>query len=463
MFHSNKYISRVVISNMRRRRHSAPVPSTPEIITVEKLSHEGRGIAQQSDGKVLFLDNALPGETVEFIYTKKHSRYSEGEVSQIIQASPERVEPPCSHFMLCGGCSLQHMDSATQLALKQRTVLEQLAHFGQTVPETILPPLSVGTIGYRRKARLGVRFVEKKERLLIGFREKQGRYLADISSCKVLDSRVGELITPLIALLSSLTVVREIAQIEVAIGDNQVALILRNLQPLSEEDEKTLLHFAHEHQITFYLQPSGVESTYLLAPEENGTELLYTLPDFGLTLYFSVHDFTQVNQEINKKMVKLAVDLLTITPEDKVLDLFCGLGNFSLPLATQAGHVTGVEGDEKMVERASSNAHRNNITNASFFAADLFKPLESHAWANERYTKILLDPPRSGALEIVSVIEKWSPDRIVYVSCNPATLARDAGILVGEQGYKLTQLGIIDMFPHTTHVESIALFEKNTK
>jgi 23S rRNA (uracil1939-C5)-methyltransferase len=436
-------------------------PSLPKqtfTATVETLTHEGRGLAH-CDGKAVFLENALPGEIVEFVYTKIQSRYAEGDVTKVITPSPERVEPPCEHFTICGGCSLQHMSAASQIELKQNTLLEQLHHFGQIKAQEILPPLTADTLGYRRKARLGVRYVEKKQRLLIGFREKKGRFLADLKHCLVLDPRVGELITPLSELISTLTVMRDIAQIEVAMGDKDVALVFRNLKPLAENDEQKIIDFASQHQVKIYMQPGGIETIYLLQPQ-TPVELNYQLPDFGITIDFDPLDFTQVNQPINQKMVKLAVELLELTKEDNVLDLFCGLGNFSLAIAKKAASVVGVEGDAVMVRKATDNARRNNISNVSFFEADLFKPISDQPWFSQGFSKILLDPPRSGALEVVSTIEKWSPQRIVYVSCNPATLARDAGILVNEKKYRLVKAGVMDMFPHTAHVESIALFEK---
>lgn len=425
---------------------------------VSALTHEGRGISHYQ-GKPVFIENALPTEVVDFEIVKRHSRYAEGKVTRIHTESEMRVNPACEHFTVCGGCSLQHMSSVAQIELKQKTLLEQLAHFGNLSPKTVLSPLTAPIWGYRRKARLGVRFVEKKQRLLIGFREKQGRYLAELTRCAVLDPRVGELITPLRELISGLSVMKEIAQIEVSMGDTAVALVFRNLKPLTDNDVALLKAFGEKHHIQIYMQPGGIESVALLT-EENKEALSYQITAANVSLHFDPLDFTQVNAGINQQMVPLAMDLLNIQANDIILDLFCGLGNFSIPMARHALKVVGVEGDLRMVEKAKENAKQNRVENIEFFDANLFDETLDPSWGNHSYTKLLLDPPRSGALAIVSQIKRWLPEKIVYVSCNPATFARDAGILVNENKYTLSKVGILDMFPHTAHCESIALFER---
>ncbi len=435
---------------------------TPITTHISKLTHEGRGIAHV-DGKATFLFGGLPDEDVTFKYTHKKSNFAEGDVIEVLQASSQRVTPKCAHFSLCGGCSLQHADHALQIAHKQSVLLEQLKHFGNLSPQEILPPLTANIWGYRKKARLGVKFVAKKNTVLVGFRERKSIFLAQLDQCEVLDPRVGHLITPLRELITTLSVYQNIAQIEVAISDAEVALVFRNLKSLTPEDENKLKAFGKQHNVLIYLQPGNAESVYLLSPESrilNPESLLtYTLPDFDLKLQFHPMDFTQVNSEINRKMVKLALELLAPTKDETVLDLFCGLGNFTLPLARFAKQVIGVEGSDKMVERATANAALNNITNTEFYTADLSADFSANNWAKQTYDKILLDPPRTGAEKIIEFIPHWKAKKIVYVSCNPATLARDAGHLV-KHGYHLSKAGIIDMFPHTSHVESIAVFEK---
>lgn len=426
-------------------------------ITIEKLSHDGRGIAHL-DGKTIFVENALPGETVVIEIFRKHRRYAEAKIINIIQASPERVTPPCEHFTMCGGCQLQHMHPDAQIALKEKTLLEQLQHFAKTQPKIVLPALRGPTLGYRHKARLGVRYVIKKEALFVGFREKNGRYLADIKQCEVLQPKVGLLISPLKILIRSLDAYQHIAQIEVAIGDKETALIFRHLIDLSDKDKQLLIDFAKAHQIQIYLYPNPPQKIHKLWPEDNNEFLTYTYGD--ITYYFYPLDFTQINPVINQQMLQRALELLELNNEDKVLDLFCGLGNFTLPIAKQCHHVTGIEGSSEMIERAKYNAGKNNITNAEFHVANLAEPNPHVIWAKQNYDKVLLDPPRTGALEIIPLFKQWNPKRIVYVSCNPATLARDVGEFV-KLGYQLQSAGVMDMFPHTSHVESIALLTRN--
>ncbi|MEJ2693867.1 MAG: 23S rRNA (uracil(1939)-C(5))-methyltransferase RlmD, partial [Candidatus Thiodiazotropha sp.] len=360
---------------------------------------------------------------------------------------------------ICGGCSLQHQAHGAQIEAKQQAMLDALKHIGKLSPERVLPPLQGASFwGYRRKARLGVRHVPKKGGALVGFRERGSSRVADITRCHVLHPRVGELLPQLRALIDALSIRDQVPQIEMAMGDETCVLIFRLLQPASNEDLCLLAEFGSRHQVAVYLQEGGPETVKPL----NGApaELAYELPGFDLKLQFLPNDFTQVNSDINRQMIQRAVELLQLQPQDRVLDLFCGLGNFTLPLARRAAEVTGVEGDAGLVARARDNAERNGLTNTRFYTANLYESLEHEPWLGQRYNKILLDPPRSGAQEVLSQLPKLGAERIVYVSCYPGTLARDAGILTHELGYRLLSAGVMDMFPHTAHVESIALFEK---
>jgi 23S rRNA (uracil1939-C5)-methyltransferase len=425
--------------------------------TIISLAHDGRGIAHVN-GKTVFIEGALPGEEVNFQCTQRSRQFDQGQMVEILHASPDRVEPHCLHTDVCGGCRLQHLTPEAQLRDKQQILLEQLQHFGKITPPTqLMPPMTAAIWGYRRKARMSVRYVTKKNRVLVGFHEKNGRYVADIKSCVVLHPAVGTIITDLQDLIAKLSIFRAIPQIEVAVGDHATVLVLRHLQPIPAEDKALLLAFAKQHNIIWYVQP-GNEST--VAPLDKRAALTYALPAFDLIMDFEPLDFVQINAEINQKLVSRAVELLDIKPEDRVLDLFCGLGNFSLALARQAAQVVGVEGSKEMVLRAKHNATRNQISNAEFYMADLNEGLTQAPWAQQKYDKLLLDPARTGAFELVQKMAKLGASRIVYVSCNPATFARDAGELVNNQGYVLQELGVLDMFPHTKHVESIALFVK---
>lgn len=426
---------------------------------IHALSHDGRGIASIAN-KTTFISGALCNELVTYKITQKRSQYNEADMLEVLNPAKERVNPPCQHFGVCGGCSLQHMLSETQLAFKQQTLLDQFKHFGKLSPETVLAPLNATTLGYRRKARLGVKFVYKKNKLLVGFREKSSNYLADLKHCVVLHPAVGEKLLELSKLITTLTIDKQIPQIEVAIGDTDVALIFRHLEDLTAEDKEKLIAFAKQYHFQIYLQPGPPASVHQIWPDEQRMRLTYTLPDFQLEFLFHPLDFTQVNLEMNRLIVKQAIQLLDLQSTDKALDLFCGIGNFSLPMARSAQHVTGIEGSIDMVERAHDNAKHNHIDNVSFFAADLHAlSLQAH-WLNAQYDKILLDPPRAGAKEILPHVKKFAATKIVYVSCNPATLSRDAGILVHELGYKLKAAGVMNMFAHTSHIEAMALFEK---
>ncbi|CDZ79205.1 23S rRNA (uracil(1939)-C(5))-methyltransferase RlmD [Legionella massiliensis] len=443
---------------MSRRRQRPP--TTIETADIEKFSHDGRGIARIG-GKTTFIQGALPGEKVSFRYTSVKSDYDEGRMTDIISSSPLRVEPHCPHYSLCGGCSLQHLDEQAQIHEKQALLLDLLRRVGHCEPETVLEPLKANSWHYRNKARLSARYVAKKGSSLVGFRERNNpRYIAEISQCPVLNERIDKQIPAMRALLDSLDNPASIAQIEVAAGDEDIALIFRNLEALSTQDEQKLRDFGAQTQFRLFLQPAGPASVHLFYPEGESEFLSYALPQENIHFQFHPNDFTQVNAGLNRLMVARAVELLALNQDDVVLDLFCGLGNFSLPLAKHCTKVIGIEGSQMMVGRAQMNAEANGLNNTEFFCADLEQIDALAMILNQRFTKLLIDPPRSGALEIVKQIEKLNPERLVYVSCNPATLARDSDILVNHKGYRLRAAGVMDMFPHTAHVESIALFEK---
>jgi len=424
---------------------------------ITDLSHDGRGVTHLN-GKAVFVAGALAGERVRLRYTGKHRHYDEAVVEQVLSASPDRVEPRCAHFGVCGGCALQHLDAPAQIAAKQRVLLENFERIGKVEPQQVLAPLTASPWGYRRKARLSVKYVEKKGRVLVGFRESNGRYVADIRQCEVLHPAVGTRIAAIAQLLETLDAKREIPQIEVAAGDDLVALIFRHLQPLSAHDSDALIAFGRAHQLGIYLQPGGIDSVAPLWPED--ARLSFRLPAYDVELEFRPLDFVQVNAGMNLRMIEHALTLLAPTGSERVLDLFCGLGNFTLPLARRAAQVTGVEGEAGLVRRAQDNARRNDVRNVTFHSADLAADQRAAPWAREDYELLLLDPPRSGAAEILEYLPKRSARRLVYVSCHPGSLARDAGTLVNQHGFTLRSAGVMDMFPHTAHVESIALFER---
>jgi 23S rRNA (uracil1939-C5)-methyltransferase len=428
-------------------------------VDIEAFSHDGRGITN-IDGKTTFVAGAIAQEKVTCRLTKKHSRYNEAEVAEVITAAPDRVTPLCPHFGVCGGCSMQHIAVDAQIQLKQNVLLEQLQHFGKVTPQTILSPISGNPWGYRRKARLGVRYVRKKERVLVGFREKFSNFLTDVQTCPVLDDKVGKHIAALGDLIKSLSQYEHIPQIEVAISDTETALVFRHLTPLPEDDLNKLCDFAKQYHMHFYLQPGSPNSIHKIWPPHSSEKLTYRLADYALEMQFYPLDFIQVNGEVNQLLLKQALQLLDPQPTDTILDLFCGLGNFTLPLAQKSHQVIGVEGSQEMVIRARENAAHNNIHNTEFYASNLMEPDAGDSWIQKKYDKILLDPPRTGAKEILPFFKKFAAKRICYVSCNPATLARDAGELVYNYGYKLTHTGVVNMFPHTSHIEAIALFEK---
>ncbi len=428
--------------------------------TIEKFSHDGRGIAR-IDGKTTFIQGALPGETVVFKYLRRKRDFDEGCVLSIVTPSIHRVKPPCEYHGLCGGCSLQHLDPVMQIEEKQTLFLDMLERIGHCRPDNVLPPLVASSLHYRNKARLSVRYSAKTDNLFLGFREKNSpRYVTNINQCVILNSRVDAQLQNLRQLIASFDRPDTIAQVEVAAGDEDVALVIRNMESLSANDEEKLIQFAQSTGFRLFLQPSGPDSVYLFYPKDVSELITYRLPSENISFSFHPTDFTQVNATLNQLMVPHALNLLALSEDDVVLDLFCGLGNFSLPISQKCTQVIGVEGSETMVQRAQMNATLNNINNAEFFSANLDDEAVFERLKQYQVNKLLIDPPRVGALEIVKRIELLKPDRIVYVSCNPATLARDAGILVNEKGYRMTSAGVMDMFPHTDHVESIALFEK---
>lgn len=444
----------------RRRRRKIPTELQQAEIT--DLSHDGRGVAHIND-KAVFIHGALPGETVVFRYTESHRRFDMGVVEEVLEASPDRVEPRCPHFGVCGGCALQHLDPKRQIEFKQQTLMENFRRIGKVEPAEVWEPLTGPHWHYRRKARLSVRYVPKKDdRVLVGFREQYGRFVADCRECPILDQRFENQLEALSELIRSLSIHARVPQVEVAAGDGGeqgASIIIRNLEAFSTEDLEKLRQFAADTGLALLLQPKGPTTISVLegTPQPN---LYYELPEHQIKMQFSPSDFIQVNAELNRKMINRAIEVLQPTADDLILDLFCGLGNFSLALARYSGRVIGVEGDTELVNKARANAELNQLKNASFFIADLNESPEQAAWLKPAYTKVLLDPPRSGAEFILPHLAASSAKTILYISCHPASLARDAGILVNEHGFKLEAAGVMDMFPHTAHVESIALFTR---
>ncbi|MGH8529066.1 MAG: 23S rRNA (uracil(1939)-C(5))-methyltransferase RlmD [Nevskiales bacterium] len=427
----------------------------PIEVEISDLAHDGRGVVR-GQGKVMFVADALPGERVRVQWRRGNRLYDEAQLLEILQPSPQRVPPRCAHFGVCGGCASQHCAGEAQLHYKQTHLLDNLRRIGQVEPEAWLPPLAGPLWAYRRRARLGVKYVTKKGRVLVGFRERGTPYLAELQRCEVLHPAVGARLAGLAELLDGLSLREQIPQIEVAIADNAVALVLRVLAPLPVSDRERLLQYAREQGLWFYLQSGGMDSIQPLAADT--PELYYDLSQHGVRIYFEPGDFVQINAAVNAALVDQALSLLDTKPTDRVLELFSGLGNFSLPLARQIAQLTAVEGSAALVQRAQRNAERNGIGNVEFHAADLFAA-EHGLWSRQAYDKLLLDPPRAGAQEILPLLMAQPPARIVYISCHPATLARDAAFLVQHGGYRFRSAGVVDMFPHTHHVESIALFE----
>ena len=426
---------------------------------VESLTHEGHGVAHV-EGKAVFVQGALPGETVLYRTLNRGKTFDTGRMLEIIDASPDRVTPRCQYFGVCGGCSLQHLHESAQLPVKQKILSDNLARIGKVEPETWLPPLAGPHWGYRRKARLGVHYVKQKGGVIIGFREKRSAFITPLASCEVLPPRVSALLPALRLLIAALSAPNRIPQVEVAVGDNATAFVIRHLVPLTENDDALFADFARQHDVQLFRQPAGPDQLVPVWPP-NPAALVYRLPESNVELEFAPADFIQVNAELNQNMVARALELLDPQPGESVLDLFCGLGNFTLPLARRAGRVLGIEAEATLIEKAQRNAQHNNIQNAEFRLANLYSAETPDPWGTEHFDKWLLDPPRTGAAEVVKRLpSQGGPRRILYVSCNPGTLARDSEALVHTKGYRLVAVGAMDMFPQTSHVEAMALFER---
>jgi 23S rRNA (uracil1939-C5)-methyltransferase len=438
-------------------------------LDVESLDLEAQGVAHRADGKVVFIEGALPGERVQVQVSRKKNNWEQGQMTALARESPQRVRPGCPHFGLhagaCGGCKMQHLHPAAQVAVKQRVLEDNLWHLAKVKAQTILPPIQGPAWGYRDRARLSVRYVAKKGTALIGFHERKSRYIADMQVCPVLPPKVSGMLMPLRELLSGMNQRERLPQVELAAGEGVIALVLRHLEPLSAADAQRLRDFGQRHGVQWWLQPKGPETVHLL--DEGGTVLAYSLPEFGITMPFKPTDFTQVNPHINRVLVDRALRLLAPQDDERVIDWFCGLGNFTLPLATRAREVLGVEGSEVLVARARENARGNGLAaKTAFEARNLFEITPDDLRAAGAAARWLVDPPREGAFALAKAVADlhaaggWVPPRrIVYVSCNPATLARDAGLLVHQAGYRLSQAGVVNMFPHTAHVESMAVFD----
>lgn len=428
--------------------------------TIETLSHDGRGIARPN-GKTTFVEGALPGEVVTFNYVRRKKDFDEAYCVSYEWPSSLRAEPLCPHYGVCGGCSLQHIKSNEQISVKEALLLNALSRLGKVAPNEILKPLSDSHWHYRHKARLGVRYVAKKDAVLIGFREKRNpRLITDMTSCKILPESVSELLPHLRSFIATLDAKEEIPQIEVAVGSLETALVFRNLVSLTDEDKTRFIDFGKTHHCHIFLQSGGKDTLEFLYPNEGNGLLSYSLSFLPLTYDFHPLDFTQIHPGLNEKMLQVVLSYLQLNEDDVLLDLFCGLGNFSLAASFFAKEVIGVEGSEEMTKRALTNAQKNERSNVSFYAADLDVEDALSKLPLEKVTKVLIDPPRTGALSVVKSISDTKASCLVYVSCNPATLARDANVLVHEFGWKLKAAGVMDMFPHTAHVESVAIFER---
>lgn len=430
------------------------------IAAVESLDHDGRGVAHV-DGKVIFIEGALPGEVVEFASYRRKPRYENANTLAVLRASSQRVTPRCPHFGHCGGCSMQHLDRAGQAAAKQRVLEDALRHIADVRPGEMFPPIAGQSWAYRYRARMSVRMVPRKGGALVGFHERHSSFVAVMDSCEILPARVSALIPPLKRLVERLSRPDRLPQVEFAIGDATTTLVLRHLEVLTDDDRTCLREFSDTHGVVWYLQPAGLDSVALFHPAAQPLPS-YTLPDFGLELEFSPIEFTQVNPALNRMLVRRAMALLQPREGERIADLFCGLGNFTLPIAWHGARVTGVEGSPALVARAKANAERNGLSaRCEFAVANLFEPAADGTSPYASFDKLLIDPPREGAVEVVkSLPVSGGPRRVVYVSCNPATLARDAAVLVHEKGYRLSGAGMANMFPQTSHLESIALFER---
>lgn len=454
-------MSSSVVSQEENRVNStiSPQPFKAPVLQIESLDNEGRGVGHVN-GKAIFVEGALPGEEVTYSVFRKKPSYELAQVQSIIKSSPSRTEPRCRYFGVCGGCAMQHVEHSAQVAAKQRVMEENLVRIGKVKPGRVLPPIYGVPWGYRQRARLSVRYVQKKGRLLVGFHEKKSSFVADMRTCEILPPHVSALIEPLRDTIEMLSIRERLPQVEVAVGEAVTVLVLRILDPLSSEDDVLLRTFADTHGVQLWLQTKGPETALPFHPL-NAPELAYHLPDFDLVMPFRPTEFTQVNPAMNRVLVKQAISLLDPQPGERIADLFCGLGNFSLAIASKGAHVIGIEGSKALVERAQECAVRNHLAQqVEFRVADLFETSEADVAAWGRFDRMLIDPPRDGAIEVVRALGEDAPKRIVYVSCNPSTLARDAEVLVHHKGYQLTAAGVVNMFPHTAHVESMAVFER---
>lgn len=434
--------------------------SAENSVIVESLDQEGRGVAHR-DGKVIFIEGALIGETVTYQSYRKKPAFELAQVDHVFKTSPMRVTPKCQHFGVCGGCSMQHLDANAQVAVKQRILEENLARIGKVTPETILPPIYGTSWSYRERARISIRHVLKKGRTLVGFHEKRSSFVVDMKHCEILSPKIANLLPDLAATIDKLSIRDRIPQVEVAVGEQVEVLVLRVMELLTEADEALLREFADQFQIQFWLQPKGPDTIYPFHPLD-APQLSYSLPEFNVVMPFAPSEFTQVNSALNRVMISRAIRLLDPQPNESICDFFCGLGNFTLPIARSGAKVLGIEGSAALVARAKQNAEFNGLGDVvEFQAMNLFEMTEETFAALGRFDKLLIDPPRDGAIELVRCLSgEHAPKRIVYVSCNPATLARDAQVLTEEQGYTLKSAGVMNMFPHTSHVESIAVFER---
>ena len=436
------------------------VRATMPIAIIESLDHEGRGVTRQ-DGKAVFVDGALPGERVEYVVQRARPTYEQADTVRILRASAQRVSPRCKHYGTCGGCSMQHLDAVAQAAAKQRILEDALWHIGKIRPEIVFPAIQGPAWGYRYRARLGVRVVPSKGGVRVGFHERRSSYIVDMRECPVLPPRISALLPRLREMIADLSIADRLPQVEIAIGDAVTVFVFRNLLPFSRADVKRIAAFADAEGIQAWQQPQGPDSAVPLHPLE-APELAYTLPEFDVRMDFRPTDFTQVNVHVNRLLIRRSMQLLDPRPGERIADLFCGLGNFSLPIARRGARLIGIEGSDALVARALDNARRNRLDGLTeFHAANLFEATEDSLAALGPLDKLLIDPPREGAIAVVKAIgPQQQPARIVYVSCNPATLARDAAVLVREKGYVLKGAGIANMFPQTSHVESIAVFER---
>jgi 23S rRNA (uracil1939-C5)-methyltransferase len=430
---------------------------------IESLDHEARGITRL-DGKTVFVEGALPGETVEYASFQRKPSYELARTLHVLKPSGDRVTPRCPHFGVCGGCSMQHLDPAAQVAAKQRVLENNLWHLGKIKAEQIYAPIYGNPWGYRYRARLSVRLVQKKGGILVGFHEKKSSFIADMQRCEILPPHVSAMLMPLRSLIGKLSIADRLPQIELAVGEHVTVLVLRVMTPPNAADEALLREFADAHGIVFYLQPKGPATAYRFHPLD-APALSYCLPDFGIEHFFSPTDFTQVNHSVNRVLVRRALSLLAPQAGERIADMFCGLGNFTLPMARSGASVVGIEGSLELVRRAAENAAANGLADrVDYRVANLFEATPETLAALGHFDKMLIDPPRDGAIELVKSLGEQGhsgPQRIVYVSCSPATLARDAAILVNVKKYRFRGASVVNMFPNTSHVESIGLFERD--